>query len=180
LVAWLDSLDPSELPDGRVLIEPIQTAEVLDRIFVSSHTPQHAMRDAFTNDVAHLVQSFSQLTDSALVDLRLEAITHDHCWRFHRDNVQWRLLTTYLGPGTECVERRNAERALAEQRDYAGPLKRLPRFAIALFRGLIAGEDLAVLHRSPAMRVRRGAQVSQTRLLLCLNLPSAASPPPWG
>jgi len=137
------------------------------------------MRLRFACDVASLTKRFSELSGSTYVDLRLEAISHDHCWRFHRDNVHWRLLTTYRGIGTEWVEPQDVDRALSEQRDYSGPLCQLSRFSIGLLKGLKAGVDVAALHRSPPMPRQGGMKSAHSRLLLCLNVPSDASPDPW-
>jgi hypothetical protein len=179
LSEWLDKLPADKLPDGRVLISPSQTLEALEAIFVHSKTPSGLMRFRFARDVAGITQRFSELSDSPYVDLRLEAIRHDHCWRFHRDNVHWRLLTTYRGTGTEWVEPHNAERALSEQRDYSGPLCQLSRFSIGLLKGLKAGINVAALHRSPPMPQQGNRKPAHSRLLLCLNVPSDASPDPW-
>jgi len=50
----------------------------------------------------------------------------------------------------------------------------LPAFAVALFKGEQAAEGTGVLHRSPPI-----AGTGMTRLVLCVDGPSAASPPLW-
>ncbi|MFN4282202.1 MAG: DUF1826 domain-containing protein [Alphaproteobacteria bacterium] len=179
LALWLDALPLSQLPDGRVLIRPSQSHDALAAIFMASRTSAGPMRDLLASDIADLTARFSAFSGSAMVDLRLEAVTQDHCWRFHRDNVLWRLLTTYRGAGTEWVEARDAERALETQRDYSGSLNQLQRFAVGMFKGMASSPELAVLHRSPHMPRLQKAPNRQARLLLCLNLPSETSPEPW-
>lgn len=182
LAAWLDRLPEDRLPHGRVLVHRTQASTALDGLCGSAGTPDRTLRDALIEDMAELIGRFAAMFDSPLVDARIEAIRHDACWKFHRDRVPVRLVTTYRGPGTQWVMPKDAARALEEQRAYAGPVHGLPRFAVALFKGAggdaiempHAGGDEGIVHRSPPV-----ADTGTTRLLLCLNLPSAASPPVW-
>ena len=109
-----------------------------------------------------------------MVDVRLERISHDSCWKFHRDCVEARLLTTYCGSATEWVQPIHAEQALREQKSYNGPLERLRVHDVAIFKGNRAGPNSGIVHRSPPI-----VGTGQTRLLLCLNKRSVASPEPW-
>ena len=111
---------------------------------------------------------------SDLVDVRLERVSHDSCWKFHRDFVEARLLTTYRGPGTEWVQPIHAERALRAQKRFKGPLEHVRGNDVALFKGNCAGPGSGIVHRSPPI-----AGTGCTRLLLALNRQSAASPEPW-
>ena len=85
-----------------------------------------------------------------------------------------RLICNYRGPATQWVPPEAREVALAALRDYAGPLRELPRFAAALSKGALAPGQVGVVHRSPPI-----AGTGQTRLFLCLNEPSSVSPIPW-
>lgn len=177
--AWLDRLAPDRLPSGRLLLRPRQVPEALAELFAACRTPAAPARAWLAEDIAGLAALYAGLRGLERVDLRLQAVDHDACWKFHRDAVALRLLTTYRGPGTEWVAAADAARALRLQRRYAGALRSLPRFAVALFKGLTAdaaggGEGAGVVHRSPPV-----AGSGTTRLLLCIDAPSEVSPAPW-
>ncbi len=126
--------------------------------------PGCRMRAMPMTDIAHLATRFARLARVDHVDVKLEAIDHDSCWRFHRDHVGLRLNATYRGPGTQWVLPRLAAQALRAQTRYPGATNELPRFAAGLFKGVRrAGKD-AVVHRSPPI-----AGAGLTRLFLCLN-----------
>ena len=171
---WLEGLDPSILPDFRILVSPRDLIDAVEPELEACGLPPGELRNLFVRDVEELVRLFSQLTRADLVDVRLERITTDACWKFHRDRVENRLLTTYRGSATQWVRPCHAERALKEQRDYQGPLEHLNCHDVALFKGSSAEGSNGIVHRSPPI-----AGTCETRLLLCLNKPSAASPEPW-
>lgn len=171
---WIDRLDASALPDLRILIAPGNLRRALDPLLDGDGVPAGDMRDALVADVDGLVRAFADITHSDLVDVRLERIDHDACWKFHRDTVEARLLTTYRGPTTEWVPMAFAAAAVAEQTEYAGPLERLADHDVALFKGKQAGPDSGIVHRSPPIE---GS--GHTRLLLCLNKRTVVSPEPW-
>ena len=108
------------------------------------------------------------------VDIRLETIRHDACWKFHRDHVPARLLTTYRGPGTEWVHPRDGAAALSEQKSFRGRIERFPEHSVGLFKGSRGGSRAGIVHRSPPV-----ALSGEVRLFLCLNLPSIMSPSSW-
>lgn len=168
---WLDRIDVWNLPDLRILIEPDQLRQALEPLLDECEMPAGDMRDLLVDDVHELVLGFADILGSDLVDVRLERVSHDACWRFHRDNVEARLITTYRGPTTEWVQSEYAERAVQEQLDYAGRIERFNRFDVAIFKGSCAGSG--IVHRSPAIK---GS--GKTRLLLCLNKRTASSPEP--
>ena len=174
LATWLDALPPAALPKGRALVDLDHLPDALAEMQAASGTPTGQTLDAFYADIGLLAHHYADLIGSRRVDVRLDAISGDACWRFHRDHVPLRLICTYRGPGTEMVPHTHAAQALADQRDYTGPLDRVDRFDVALFRGSTDGSPDGVVHRSPPIA---GAGV--TRLMLCLNARSAASPRPW-
>lgn len=171
LETWLDALPADRLPQGRFLVRPWEVAAALATVLPDTPPP------GFATDVADLCRRFVTIAGGDWVDVRLEVVAHDACWKFHRDHVRLRLITTYRGPGTQVVAPVDGPRALASQRRYQGPLYQLPRHAVALFKGCgeTGGCEDGVVHRSPPV-----AGTGQVRLVLCLNTPSAASPDPWG
>jgi hypothetical protein len=164
LAAWLDALPPEQLPDGRFVCRPAQVAERLDGLCDEAGLRNSRAQRLLIDDIAGLAASFARITGAERVDLRLEALDHDSCWRFHRDVVGFRLNATYRDPGTQWPPLDLAARASRAQRRYRGALNELPRFAAGLFKGARRAGAAAVLHRSPPI-----AGIGATRLFLCLN-----------
>ncbi len=171
---WIDGMDAAALPHLRVLVRPNDLRQALDPEFDACGLVAGAMRDFLLEDIDGLVSAFAEITRSDLVDVRLARIDNDACWKFHRDSLEARLLTTYRGPATEWVPSTHAERAIEAQRDYDGPLEQLGDGDVALFKGSQAGPNSGVVHRSPPIE---GAGF--TRLLLCLNKRTVVSPDLW-
>lgn len=174
LESWLMKLPPEQFPDGRVLVEPRQARAAIADVFEGSRTSAGFASELLMEDIASLVEQFAVALDEDLVDIRLEAIAHDACWKFHRDRVPGRLVTTYRGATTQWIEDRDAEEALRLQRDFQGPIHQLEKHAVGLFRGSCASPARGVVHRSPPI-----AGAGEVRLFLCLNPPSGASPEPY-
>jgi len=174
LTTWLERMDASRLPDVRVLVKPCDVRRAIEPHLDECGMPPGDMRGLLISDVDDLVSAFAGITRSDLVDVRLEHISDDACWKFHRDRVEARLLTTYRGSATEWIQPRHAAQALREQKRFKGPVERLRNHDVAVFRGSCAGPASGIVHRSPPV-----AGTDRTRLLLCLNKLSAASPEPW-
>ena len=111
------------------------------------------MRKLLISDITELAFAFSQITESKRVDLRLEHIKNDACWRFHIDYVEVRLLTTYLGATTEWVQPAYANQAIKQQRKFSGPLEHLDINDVAIFKGKSSSQTNGIVHRSPPLAV---------------------------
>jgi hypothetical protein len=105
-------------------------------------------------DVATLARLYGRILDRRVVRLRLETVTGDACSHFHVDRVRVRLLTTFLGPGTEWLD-------IAA--DGADCIRRFERFAVGLLKGSLPGSR-GCAHRSPPI-----AGTGRHRLLLCIE-----------
>lgn len=164
LADWLDALPAERLPEGRFIgpaaCVPARLATLCDLVGLDDG-PQ---RRLLIGDISRLARAFARLIGSSDVDLRLEAVDHDSCWRFHRDYVGYRLNATYRGPGTQWPPPTDAARASRAQRRYRGPLNEMPQFDVGVFKGTRLAGEAAVVHRSPPI-----AGSGQTRLFLCLN-----------
>lgn len=171
LTSWLGQLAPSQLPHFRVLAPLADLPRALIAQLDESGLPAGEPRDLLLADINCLATAFAAIAGVDLVDIRLERISHDACWRFHRDCVDARLLTTYRGPATEWVQPPYAGDALRDQKAYQGPSEHLGIHDVAVFKGSCAGPGRGIVHRSPPI-----AGTGQTRLLLVLNKQSAASP----
>lgn len=164
LARWLDALPPERLPDGRFVATPAEVPAQLAMLCDLADLDDCPARSCLIGDVADLATRFARISGSRRVDLRLEALDHDGCWRFHRDYVGLRLNATYRGPGTQWPPLDQAARALRAQRRYRGALNEMPRFAVGLFKGVQQARTAAVVHRSPPL-----ADSGVTRLFLCIN-----------
>ena len=174
LQTWLNQLDAAVLPNFRILVDPRDVRRAIVPHMDNCGMPSGDMRELLVSDIEDLVSAFAGITGSDLVDIRLERVDHDACWKFHRDCVEARLLTTYRGLATEWVHRDNETQALQNQKNYDGPLEQFQSNDVAIFKGSSAGPGSGVVHRSPPI-----AGTGHTRLLLCLNKRSMTSPEPW-
>ena len=171
---WIEQTAASNLPEIRILVQPGDIRPALEPLLDRCGLLADDMRDLLVGDIGDLVHAFADITRSEHVDVRLERVNHDACWKFHRDTVEARLVTTYRGPATEWVQTAHAQRALREQKQFKGPLERLGHHDVAIFKGSCAGPNSGIVHRSPPI-----AGTGCTRLLLCLNKPTIVSPDPW-
>ena len=171
---WLERTDAANLPHFRIFVEPGDLRPALEPLLDECGLPADGMRGLLIDDMVGLVSAFADVTGIGRVDVRLESIDHDACWRFHRDTVETRLVTTYRGPTTEWVQPADADRAISDQTEYDGPLERLGDHDVAIFNGKWAGPERGIVHRSPPV-----AGMGVTRLLLCLNKKTVVSPEPW-
>jgi len=172
---WIDAIPAAKLPSGRVMVDVQRIRPALAHLCEAVSMLPHPMRTWLIDDVTSLAQGYARRQALAAVDIRLEAVDGDACWRFHRDNVALRLLTTYRGPGTEWVTPEVEDMALASQRGFTGPVQHLTRGTVALMKGSRLAADDGILHRSPPVR---GHGI--TRLMLAINAPSDASPDAMG
>lgn len=171
---WIDEADAECLPDIRILIKHNELQPALEPLLDSCGLRASEMRDQLIADVNDLVIAFSNIIQSNDVDVRLQRVSHDACWKFHRDSVETRLVTTYRGPTTEWVRHEYAEQAIQKQREFEGPLEHLGEGDVAIFKGSCANPNRGIVHRSPPI-----IGTGLTRLLLCLNKRTITSPNPW-
>lgn len=171
---WLEAMPAERLPDSRVLAASVDVRRAAASMLDGEELVEGDLRSAFLNDLVVLAGLFLDVMESDAVDIRLDAIDHDACWKFHRDYVAARMLTTYRGAGTQWVRPQYDAAALAAQGDYSGPVEQFARHTVGLFKGDRGEDSLGTVHRSPPIE-----GTGETRLLLCLNLPSEASPPLW-
>jgi hypothetical protein len=60
-------------------------------------------RTWLTMDIAILLARLAHLADARRLRVSFGAVRTDQCRKFHVDYVRYRLVTTYVGPGTEWV-----------------------------------------------------------------------------
>lgn len=130
-------------------------------------------RTFLAQDLRSLVQTFRLLTGTGSVKLSFGAVTGDQCRKFHADYQRLRLITTYLGPGTEWLPEQAVRRdALFEPpacpltanqlivRD-PGQVRRAHAGDVLLLRGHggVTGAALGAVHRSPPIATLRKVRV---------------------
>jgi hypothetical protein len=126
------------------------------------------LHPALIADAALLAEHFCTALALARFELRLEVVTTDSCRKFHADYVSARLITTYVGPGTEWLDSAAADAVARGQQPPR--INRMAPGDVGLFKGKLASLHPAI-HRSPPI-----SQSGARRLLLVLNPVSAAAP----
>jgi hypothetical protein len=128
-------------------------------------------------DIRLLAEMFSYLFGLETIGLRLTALTSSMCPRFHVDRVPCRLITTYVGTGTEWLPNDSVDRSKlgaasnglsdAQSGVYSSPqaIQSLHPGDVALLKGEAweGNEGAGLVHRSPAV------DPGQQRLLLTLD-----------
>lgn len=112
-------------------------------------------------DIEGLAGHFCEIMGTRNVDLRLEVVTTNACRKFHGDYVKARLITSYLGEGTQWLEHSDAQRVAKGLEPYE--IKQLSLGDVGMFEGKLATDE-PIIHRSPPIE-----GTGQTRLLLVLN-----------
>lgn len=121
-----------------------------------------ALHAALAADAARLAGLFCDALDLAAFELRLEVVRGDSCRKFHADYVTARLITTYLGEGTDWLDEADAARVAAGAEPQR--IHRLGPGDVGLFKGKLGAGNPAI-HRSPPI----AATPDAVRLLLVLN-----------
>ena len=163
--SWLGKLTKVPADDIRFTVEPEAFEEIFNPMLANLPLPKGRGALWLIEDMGALVRAFADVTGTARVEVRLEWIDGDGCWKFHKDYVSYRLVATYDGAGTEWVPPAYAAQALAHQRTYSGPLEKLFAGDVAIFKGCRNDPEGGIVHRSPALSTRGGK-----RLFLCLNI----------
>jgi hypothetical protein len=171
---WLDTLPATTLPNQRILVRPDDFRRAVTEILDGCEMPATDHREFLIGDMNRLILAFARICEITRVDARIEALSNDACWKYHRDCVELRLVATYRGPATEWVTPEHGEAALREQKVFQGPVQKLACGDVAIFKGTETFDEDGIVHRSPPI-----AGSGTTRLLLCLNAPSNASPKLW-
>jgi hypothetical protein len=118
-------------------------------------------REDLVADIASLARAFCGVMAIAEVDVRLEVVTTDACRKFHGDYVKARLITTYLGEGTQWLDETDADRISRGVEPLE--IRQLGTGDVGVFKGKLATERPAI-HRSPPI-----GNTGQKRFLLVLN-----------
>ncbi|MYH32273.1 MAG: DUF1826 domain-containing protein [Gammaproteobacteria bacterium] len=132
---------------------------------------------ALATDIAELADMFCFLFDLKCIGLRLTALSHAMCPRFHVDWVPCRLVTTYRGRATQWLAHDRVDRSKLGSGNEGKPDEQSGLFSraddiqhirqgdVALLKGegWAGNEEAGLVHRSPELNA--GAR----RLLLTLD-----------
>ncbi len=175
LAVWRRRL-PAQLEDFAALVislgQPLADQRVIDVNEEQKPVLPDLLREAadlhgyeaFVADVTWLVAAYTCLVGARRVGLRLRVLNAPMCPRFHVDNVPLRLLTTYVGPGSEWLQERDSYRGeLHTAQPPVDNIQHLQAAEVAVLKGeqWQGNEGAGLVHRSPS--TQRG------RLLLSLD-----------
>lgn len=118
-------------------------------------------RDALHSDIVQLANRFASIMETEFIEIRLEHVTTNACRKFHTDYVTARLITTYLGQGTQWLDGDDAADC-----DCGDPhnIRQMQTGDVALFKGRLWVQETRAIHRSPPI-----AGTGEERLVLVIN-----------
>lgn len=156
--SWIDGVEPTQLPQARIVLRPTAVRAALAELCDDAGMPQGPERTHLIDDVTDLAQMFANLMETEYLRLRLQAVTSNACRRFHVDAITARLICTYRGAGTQYG-------VSADGGDPA-QIFTVPTGAPILLRGSLWPEtpSSGLLHRSPPIE-----GTGETRLVLVLD-----------
>lgn len=144
------------LADQRVLDVNEQETPLLPGLLAEAADLQGY--ESFVADVRWLVSAYTCLLGARRVGLRLRVLQGAMCPRFHVDNVPVRLLTSYVGPGSEWLQEGAIERVgLHLAPAPVDNIQRLQTGDVAVLKGekWLGNEGAGLVHRSPPSQARR-------------------------
>lgn len=162
----LDAVPAERLPEIRHHAAAGEAWPVMRRALDQLGFGPDWLSDWLAEDIDSLARLFADLTGAEHLLLRLEAVGDNACRRFHTDNVRYRLVTTYRGPGTEWIDPRAVANLAAGAPLPESAIRQLDRGCVAVMRGSRDAhpDRPGVLHRSPPIE---GSGV--TRLFLAID-----------
>lgn len=119
-----------------------------------------AARDILHSDVLALANRFAWIMQSECVEIRLEHVTTNACRKFHTDYVTARLITTYIGQGTQWLDDDQAADCSCGDPHN---IQQMRTGDVALFKGRL-WSTCAAIHRSPPIE-----GTGEERLVLVIN-----------
>ncbi|WP_373492270.1 DUF1826 domain-containing protein [Parasphingorhabdus sp.] len=117
-------------------------------------------RDILHADILSLADRFARIMQTKFVEIRLEHVTTNACKKFHTDYVTARLITTYIGQGTQWLDEDQPADC-----DCGDPhnIQQMRTGDVALFKGRL-WSTCAAIHRSPPIE-----GTGEERLVLVIN-----------
>ena len=168
LSCWAREHDPS--------YDEVVQPEAWDVASAMAQLTHAGARSWLEADVTQLLARFVALAETPRVRIALRAVQTDACRKFHVDFVHMRLITTYVGPGTEWLPHHAARREVLEHppdcpcdaNQAIVRARRAVRHArtgdVLLMKGERHGHGAGTVHRSPPIEA-----AGATRLVLTLT-----------
>lgn len=154
IAAELDGIAVADLPSLRIAGELNVILPMLAERLTKVEFGPAWLSNWLTEDIEFLARMYQDLTGETHLQVRLEVVDDDACTLFHTDNVRFRLVTTYRGPGTQWIlpKARAVHRAADEF--PAEAVRQLARGEVAIMRGRQGEtpECPGLLHRSPPIK----------------------------
>ena len=156
--SWIDKLPTSQLPQGRVILQPAAVRSAVTELFEIANTPDCPERDQLEDDIVALADVFTELMQTPYLRLKLLVVDNNACRKFHVDALTGRLVCTYRGTGTQY--------GISKNGDDPARVFTVATGAPILLRGSLWPAEPAsgLLHRSPPIEGK-----GETRLLLVLD-----------
>lgn len=115
MAAALDNGHPDDLPTFDVSGTTTKVGQAVGAVFAAYRGAEPMLSAWLRDDVLALADVYGRATGARSMWIRLETVRGDMCRAFHVDDVSFRLVTTYRGPGTEWIPPRSLANALASQ-----------------------------------------------------------------
>ncbi|QTD56889.1 DUF1826 domain-containing protein [Parasphingorhabdus cellanae] len=157
----LSDLKLDGIVDVRFTADIDELPAMLDSALDDAGHEKSVARDILHNDILVLANRFAQIMQNEFVEIRLECVTTNACKKFHTDYVTARLITTYLGQGTQWLD--SEDTADSDCGDLHN-IQQMQAGDVALFKGRLWSRDKAGIHRSPPIE-----GTGEERLLLVIN-----------
>lgn len=133
-------------------------------------------REWLSKDLTILIGRFRRISGAKRIRITFGPIHSDRCRKFHTDNLRYRLICTYLGPGTEWVPNEAVDRAAMDGVPGC-PLEANTRIVrcstliqhasvgdVLMMKQDLHPDGLGLVHRSPPIE-----QLGGTRVALILS-----------
>lgn len=143
----LDTVDDLDF----TIAPPIAPATLALKLALAGYGERAAV--ALAGDMLRLARVQAEVSGADRLRIRLEVVESDGCWKFHADYVTRRLLTTYVGQGTQWTK--------ADDRERIG---QMATGEVGIFKGRLLLAQPPVLHRSPPI-----GDSGEQRLLLAID-----------
>ena len=157
----LATLLESQLEDAR-FAAPLSALETrLPEELAGCGYADTTARAALIEDILALAEQYAEIMELNAVSVRLAVVTTDSCRKFHADYVKARLITTYVGTGTQWIDAADADRVARGEEPRA--IQTMRAGDVGLFKGKMWSESPAI-HRSPPIE-----GTDETRLILVLD-----------
>jgi Protein of unknown function (DUF1826) len=171
---WLKELPFKQFPNGRVLLEGFNERATLQELIACNLRKPYPAADLMLDDISAIIARFRQLSNYSALQVRLDAVDHYGCKKFHTDAVGLRLLSTYHGAGTEWLPETAVDRkalGCCEAHDICTDISAIQRMDtgyIGILKGSVYDNKTTggIVHRSPPVKGERNG-----RLLLCVDKP---------